>query len=110
MALFKNNKGLFSYDIAREGEDVILMINCENYPKLPSIEDEPVIMTKTCDLLLEVGNVTKIVFYQKRNYEYDYSQVVLLQEIARLYNQIIKNKRLFGYNVLVLDPACTKCI
>ena len=93
MALFDQKKP-FSYDVAREGEDVVLIIDCEEYSKLPSIEDDPVTMSKTCDLLLEVKNTTKIVFTQKRNYEYDYDQVQLLREIASLYNQLIKKVRL----------------
>ncbi|GAG30108.1 unnamed protein product, partial [marine sediment metagenome] len=100
MPLFDKNKP-FSYDVVREGEDIILMINCEEYSKLPSIEDDPVTMAKTCDLLLEVRNATKIVFTQKRNYEYDYSQVQLVRGIAFLYNQLIKRKDIIGYGAFV---------
>ncbi len=110
MPLFDNKKKPFSYDLVREGEDIILMIDCENYTKLPSIEDDPVTMAKTCDLLIEVRNATKIVFTQKRNYEYDYSQVLLLREIASLYSQLTKRKDIISYNSLVYDAACTKCI
>ena len=110
MPLFDNKKKPFSYDLIREGEDIILMIDCENYTKLPSIEDDPATMAKTCDLLIEVRNATKIVFTQKRNYEYDYSQVLLLREIALLYSQLTKRKDIISYNSLVYDATCTKCI
>ncbi|MEK6808347.1 MAG: ATPase, T2SS/T4P/T4SS family, partial [Nanoarchaeota archaeon] len=50
----------------------------------------------------------KIIFTQKRNYEYDYTQVVLLQEIAKVYNQLIKTKTLVSYNALLSDPSCSR--
>jgi len=37
MALFDNKKP-FSYDVIREGDDVILSVNLEDYPKIPSID------------------------------------------------------------------------
>ena len=46
MVLF-DKKGVFSYETFREGEDVVLMINCEEYPRAPSIEDDPMTMSKT---------------------------------------------------------------
>ena len=109
MALFDEKKP-FSYEIVREGEDTILTIDCEAYFKIPSIEDDPLVMSKTCDLLNEVSSVTKIVFSQKRNYEYDFNQVVLLQGIAKLYAQLTKQKDIFSYNALISDPQCTKCV
>ncbi len=96
-------KGVFSYDIIREGDDVILRIDCEAYTRLPSIEDDSVTMAKTIDLLLEAGNVTKIVFYQKRDYEYDLSQTQILSELAKIYNKLVKQRLSFQ---LFVDPAC----
>ena len=86
MALFDNKKP-FSYDVIREGDDVILSINLEDYPGVPSLEDDPIIMSKICNMLMEIKDATKIIFIQKRNYEYDYSQTFLLMEIANLYNK-----------------------
>ena len=110
MPLFGENKKPFSYDIVREGEDTILMINAENYPKVPSLEDDPLVMSKTCDLMIEAGRVTKIVFMQKRNYEYDYSQTLLISEIADLYKQLTKRKDFFSYTALLSDAACGRWI
>jgi type IV secretory pathway ATPase VirB11/archaellum biosynthesis ATPase len=109
MALF-NKKGLFSYQIIREGEEVILRIDCEDYPTIPSLEDDPKIMAKTIEILLEVRTVTKIIFYQKRNFEYDYGQTTLLLEITKLYRDLTENKEIFSYNSLISDPNCTKCV
>ena len=110
MALFGESKKPFSYDIIREGEETILMVDLEEYPKIPSLEDDPICMSKTCDLLIEAGTVTKIIFVQKRNYEYAYYSTSLLQEIARLYQQLTKRKDFFSYSGLLTDKACSRYI
>ena len=71
MALF-NNKETFKYEILREGEEIVLRVEMEDYPKIPSIEDDPIAMSRIVDIVVEAGAVTKIVCYQKRDYEYDY--------------------------------------
>lgn len=108
MALFGETKKPFTYDVLREGEDVILMIDLEQYPHVPSLEDDPVCMSRTVDILAEAGNVTKIVYMQKRNFEYDYEQTSMMQEIAKLYSQLTKRKDIFGYGVLLEDVKCTR--
>ncbi|MBU90549.1 hypothetical protein CMO94_03315 [Candidatus Woesearchaeota archaeon] len=109
MALFDNKKP-FSYEVIREGDDVILSVNLEDYPRVPSIEEDPIVMSKACDMLIEVKDATKIIFIQKRNYEYNYSQTVLLREIARLYSQLTRRKDIFGYTALLSDTTCTRWI
>jgi type IV secretory pathway ATPase VirB11/archaellum biosynthesis ATPase len=94
----------YSYDIIREGEEVVLRIDCEKLGYTPSIEDNPVVMAKTVDLLMESGTVTKIVFVQKRDYEYDYQQTQMLSELAMFYNQLVKRKEIFSY--YALGPEC----
>jgi len=108
MALFDTTKKPFSYDVIREGDDVILSVNLEDYQKVPSIEDDPIVMSKMCDMMMEVKDTTKIVLIQKRNYEYDYTQTELLREISQLYRKLIKRKDVFGYTALLSDTSCTK--
>ena len=108
MVLFGETKKPFTYDILREGEEIILMIDLEQYPHIPSLEDDPLCMSRTVDILVEAGTVTKIVYAQKRNYEYDYNQTLLVQEIAKLYSQLTKRRDLFGYGNLLADPQCTR--
>ncbi|MBW2976019.1 type II/IV secretion system ATPase subunit [Candidatus Woesearchaeota archaeon] len=107
MALFENKKP-FSYEVIREGDDVVLSVNLEDYMHIPSVEEDPVVMSKACDMLIEVKDATKLVFIQKRNYEYDYSQTSLLREIAKLYLQLTRRKDIFGYAALVSDTSCTR--
>ena len=108
MALFGDTKKPFSYDILREGEEVILMIDLEEYPHIPSLEDDEVCMSRTIDILAEASGITKIIFSQKRNYEYDYSQTLMLAEIAKVYLQLAKRKDLTGYNSILADVKCLR--
>ncbi len=91
-------KVCFSYDVVREGDDVILTIDMERCTFAPSLEDSPQCMARTIDLLAEISGVTKIVFIQKRDYEYDYNQTMLLVEIANVYKQLTKER--LGYGIL----------
>ncbi|MCH8004113.1 MAG: type II/IV secretion system ATPase subunit [Nanoarchaeota archaeon] len=109
MALFDNKKP-FMYDVIREGDDVILSVNLEDYPRIPSIEDDPVVMSKMCNMMIEVKDATKIVLIQKRNYEYDYSQTAMLGEIAKLYNRLTRKKDVFSYTALLSDTTCSRWI
>jgi type IV secretory pathway ATPase VirB11/archaellum biosynthesis ATPase len=93
-------KDVWTYEFVREGEDNILRVDAERSTRVPSIEDDETVMSKTCDKLIENPSSTKIIFSQKRDYEYDYPQVVLLLEVAQLYNRLVKHKELFGYEAL----------
>ncbi len=108
MVLFGETKKPFSYDIIREGEETILLIDLEQYQQIPSLEDDEVCMSRTVDILAESGSVTKIVYTQKRNYEYDFNQTQMMQEIAKLYTQLAKQRDVFSYGNLLADPKCTR--
>ncbi|MBI2143849.1 type II/IV secretion system ATPase subunit [Candidatus Woesearchaeota archaeon] len=82
----------FGYDTYKEGEDIVLRVDAEECPFFPSIEDNPVCMSAIIDKMVESPGVTRVVFSQKRDYEYDYSQVRMLAEIGKLRNQIIKQQ------------------
>ena len=99
-------KKAFSYDLIKQGEETILRIDCESLSYVPSLEDNTVVMSKTIEILMEAGVVTKIVFVQKRDYEYDFYQTQLIKEIAKLYNDLAKRQDLFEY--YSVGPECTK--
>ncbi len=108
MVLFGETKKPFSYTILREGEETILLVDLEQYSHVPSLEDDQACMARTIDILAEAGLVTKIIYTQKRNYEYDYTQTSMVQEISRIYTQLTKRKDLLGYNSILASPKCTK--
>ncbi len=84
------------YAVIREGEDVILRFDYDSYHLVPSIEDDGKTMFEAVKALSEVKTATKLVFYQKRDYEYDLAQVNLLSEVARLYEKLSAEKEGFS--------------
>jgi len=108
--IFEQKKDVCGYDIVREGEETILRVNCENCSKCPSLEDDEVCMAKTMEKLIEASDATKLVFYQKRDYEYDFNQTQMLKEIALLFNNLVKQKNIFSYHALNFGGTCTKCV
>lgn len=95
------------YEVIREGEDIILRMNCESCTFFPSLEDEPKLMAMTVDALAEVGKVTRLIFVQKRDIEYDEPQVALLSEIAQVYKKVIKQKLTRG---IISAPECSRLV
>ena len=95
--LFGKKIPLYGYEIMREGEDTVMRINYENAPMVPSLEDSPTCMSKTMDNLIEARNVTKIVFVQKRDYEYGLEETGILLEIAMLYQRLSREKDYFCF-------------
>ncbi len=100
--------GSFSYEVLREGEDIILRVNADKLDQIPSIEDSPMVMSKTMEMLVENKNVTRIVFYQQRDYEYDFRQTRLLAEIAILYDYFVRDRSLMGYHAMGFGQNYTK--
>src|SRR3989338_11670462 len=86
----------FSFETYKEGEEVVLRIDAEECPFFPSIEDSELCMSAVVDKLVETPGITRVVFSQKRDYEYDYEQVRMLAEIGKLRNQLIKQQVLLS--------------
>lgn len=93
------------YTIDREGEDNILRADYSKVPQVPSIEDNPFCMAKTIEKLAQTRGITKLVFFQKREYEYDYEQSEILNEVARLYLHFSKEKERFSYRSLTFESC-----
>jgi archaeal flagellar protein FlaI len=83
---------MVNYEVIREAADVILRFNFEDYNLTPSIEDDSKTMFQAIKALSEVKNASKIVFFQKRDYEYDNSQTALLREIAQIFDKMFAEK------------------
>jgi type IV secretory pathway ATPase VirB11/archaellum biosynthesis ATPase len=95
----------WEYEVMEEGEENILFIYVESTPYIPSIEDNNFMMGKTIDILSQLDRITKIVFTQKRDYEYDFQQTQMLVELALLYKKFMKDKAIFGYSAYGLSPV-----
>ncbi len=96
-------KSCFEYEIYHEGENKILKVYVEKCTFPPSIEYSDICMAKVIDALQEVSGVTTIILTQLREYEYDYSQTVLLVELAALCRKLNRDER-YAYASLVADP------
>jgi len=97
----KKGGGFFEdFNISKEGSENILEVNYENVTRVPSIEDDPLCMAKTTDILMSNPGITKIVFSQKHDYEYSFDQVKLLIELAKLYKRLVKQRELFSFQSL----------
>ena len=98
------------YKITAEGGEKVLSINFEGLPYTPSIEDDPFVMSQVFNILLESGKVTKIVFIQREEYEYDYSQTRLLLELVDVYNKLVKEANIIASCSIVPDAACQRYV
>lgn len=91
---FKPNTALYATEIQREQGEDVLYINTIGAPFVPSLSDNPDVMSRTIDLLGENPNVSRIVFVQQRNYSYPSKQILPLAEIARIYNFLVKQEEI----------------
>ncbi|MBI2669098.1 type II/IV secretion system ATPase subunit [Candidatus Woesearchaeota archaeon] len=98
-----DQKPCFEFETYHEGENKILKISTERCSFPPSIEYSELCMSKVVETLLQVTGVTTIILTQQREYEYDYPQTTLLNELGRLYKKINQEER-FAYASIVVDP------
>jgi len=75
---FKEGTSLYNYEVQKEGSEDILYINYLGAPYVPSLSDYPEVMERTIDFLLENPNVSRIVFVQQKNYNYDFDETSML--------------------------------
>ena len=89
-------KSLYSYEIKREGGEDIIYINYLGAPFVPSLTDYPEVMEETINALTENPNVSRIVFVQQKNYNYDFKETLFLLEIANFYTYLVKQEKILS--------------
>lgn len=87
---------IYSYEVKREGGEDILYINYLGAPFVPNLADSDEIMARTIDALLDNPNVSRIIFVQQKNYNYDLEETSMLLEIAQLYTYFIKQEKVLS--------------
>jgi type IV secretory pathway ATPase VirB11/archaellum biosynthesis ATPase len=92
-------EGFEDYKVDENGYETIMTVDYDDVPRIPSIEDDGLCMAKTCEALVSNPNVTKVVFNQKHDYVYDYSQVKILEELAILYKDLVREDLLTYENM-----------
>ena len=100
--LFKPNSPIYATELEREQGKDVMYINTIGAPFVPSIAEDPSIMTRTIDLLGDNPNVSRVVYVQQRNYSYPHNQILLLAEIARIYNFLTKQEEVLSQKKLAL--------
>ncbi len=86
------------YEIMKEGSREILKIDANYWAYSPSIENNPIVMVKVIDYLAEFPGISRIILNQKRNFSYNEEQTALLNEVARFYSYLTKQKKLFRFS------------
>ncbi|MBU2638887.1 MAG: type II/IV secretion system ATPase subunit [Nanoarchaeota archaeon] len=84
------------YEIIKEGNEEVIRVNYEQAPYSPSVEGEAIVMMDAIDKLAENPSVARIIFIQRRFYEYPYDQTQMLVEVANLYSYLIKSKKVLS--------------
>ena len=94
--LFKPGTPLYSYEVIRESGQQVMYVNYLGALNVPSIADNPDIMSRAMDLLIEAPNILRIIFVQQRNYNYSFQETAMLQEIANLYVYLTKQEKILS--------------
>jgi len=93
--LFKPGTELYSYEVVKEAENQVIYVNYLGAPLVPNLSN-PEVFLRTVDLLINIPNVSRIVFVQQRNYAYDSEQVFMIKEIANLYIYLTKQENILS--------------
>ena len=93
------------YEIILEGSEEVLRIDANKWSHSPSVEDHPLVMASTIDKLVEVPTVSRLFFHQRRYYSYNSEQTQYLVEIAKIYDHLVRGKKLFTLGALGFDES-----
>lgn len=97
---FKEGSLLYSRQVEREGGEDILYVNYLGAPFVPNLAESADVMAKTVDSLIENPNVSRIVFVQQKNYNYDKQETNYLIELAQFYVYLIKQEKILSRQTL----------
>ncbi len=98
---FTETDKLYSYEVKKESGEDVLYINYFGAPFVPSISEYSEVMEKTIDSLIENPHVSRFVFVQQKNYNYDFKETSYLLEVAQLYIYLIKQENALSHDKLV---------
>ncbi len=85
-----------NYEVRRKGGEDVLYVDYENASFVPSIADYSRVMENAIDLLIENPNVSRIIFSQQRDYNYDSEETNMLLEISQLYVYLYKQEEVLS--------------
>ncbi|MFA5258691.1 MAG: type II/IV secretion system ATPase subunit [Candidatus Pacearchaeota archaeon] len=92
--LFKPQTPVYAYEVMREEGNQVLYVNYLGANVVPNVAEDPDVMSRTFDVLIEAPNISRVVFVQQRNYSYGSVETFMLQEIANLYVFLTKQEKI----------------
>ncbi len=98
---FEKGAPLHSYEVVREGDEDVLYINYLGASYVPNLAEYPEVMERTIDALIENPNVSRVVFSQQKNYNYDFNETSMLLEIAQFYVYLLKQEKILSQSKLI---------
>lgn len=98
---FEQGAPLYSHLVKKEGGEDVLYLNYLGAPFVPDLASSAEVMERTVDALIENPNVSRIVFVQQKNYNYDFKETSLLLELSQLYVYLIKQEQILSREKLV---------
>ncbi len=104
-----NNTNSCKFSLDTKTGQRILRANCDKCIYSPDLETNPLCMARTINKLMEVGQVNEVVFSQKEDYIYDYTQTQMLLQIANLLNDLVHRRNILSYSALGDGKGCERC-
>src|SRR3989338_411465 len=100
---FRKGTPLYAYEVLREGGEDVLYFNFIGASFVPSLAEDSRVMGMVVDSLIESPNVTRVVFVQQKNYNYDFKETSFLLEIAHLYVHFIRQEKILSREKLITN-------
>lgn len=94
--MFKQDAPLYAIETESKGGENILYLNYLTASRVPSISGNADDMARAVGVLVDNPGISRIVFVQQRNYNYDSKEISLLSEIARLYVFLVKQEEILS--------------
>jgi archaeal flagellar protein FlaI len=93
---FEKGAALYSTRVKREEGEDVLYINYSGVDFVPSVEENPEVMERVIDSLVENPNVVRVVLVQQKSYNYDFEETAMLMEIAQFYLFLMKQEKILS--------------
>ncbi len=100
---FPKEAPLYATEIRREGGEDILYVNYQGALFVPSVSEYSEVMEQTITQLIDNPGVSRIVFVQQKQYNYDFEETRMLIEVAHLYTYLSKHERILSPEKLTLS-------
>lgn len=102
---FEKSANLYAYEVVREGGEDVLYFNYLGAPHVPSLAENPEDMERAIEALIENPNVSRVVFSQQKNYNYDFEEVSMILEVAQFYVYLLKQEKILSQSKLITSQT-----